>query len=64
MATKLSVDQRSTLVYRALRGESIVALAKEFGVSRTLIYRWIGRYGSVGEKGLNPKVGKVTRYWR
>ena len=40
-------------------GISIVDISKETGVSRTVLFKWLGRYRTGGEAGLRPGSGLV-----
>src|SRR3990172_7404636 len=64
MKPKLTVPEREAIVNRALNGEEVVALAKEVGVSRILLYRWLKRYKNAGRSGLLPRKRHIGRYWR
>ena len=42
------MEQRMELILRHDDGESIVALAESFGVTRKTIYKWMDRYATEG----------------
>jgi transposase len=43
------------LVERALGGRSAAHVAKELGISRQCVYRWVRRYRAEGEAGLSDR---------
>ena len=55
MSPKLTAKQRIELIERALKGEPVVKICREAGISRVLFYRWIKRYKEEGKEGLKPK---------
>ncbi len=64
MSAKFTPSERLKIVKRAIAGESVVALSKELGISRTLIYRWVNRYKNKQTKDhlspLKPKTRGVS----
>ncbi|MBI2595268.1 glycosyltransferase [Candidatus Daviesbacteria bacterium] len=43
MSAKLTAKERTKVIKRALKGENISGLCREYKISRTLLYRWINR---------------------
>jgi transposase len=41
-----------------VNGESVTTLYREFGIKRSILYRWRDAYVKEGEAGLNRKVGR------
>jgi glycosyltransferase involved in cell wall biosynthesis/transposase len=58
---KLNLDQREELIKRALKGETIDRLCQEFGISRALFYRFLGRFKTKGKAALRPKNPKEEK---
>ena len=55
------MDQRKELVRRYLRGESMSALAREYGVSRKTGYKVVRRVAQQGEAGFMDRVSRPGR---
>ena len=55
MKSKLTPRERIALVEKALKGESVTKIAREYGISRVLLYRWLKRYKDEGHQGLKPQ---------
>lgn len=53
--TEYSFEDKKRLVMREIAGEPVVALAREFGISRNTAYKWLKAYGRDGDYGLMPK---------
>lgn len=55
---RLPVDKytvRATIIWRASEGESVYAIAKAMGMSRSMVQRWLDRYLEEGTKALNDR---------
>jgi transposase InsO family protein len=55
------VDQRRELVMRYLRGESMTALAKEYGISRKTGYKAVRRFEKYGEQAFFDRSRRPRR---
>lgn len=53
-----SLEFRLDIVKRLLAGESGMALSQQYGVARSLVYRWRDTYREEGEAGLNRPIGR------
>ena len=52
---RLTPHCRALLVKRALQGQSARQLAQQMGVSVPTLHKWVGRYRSEGERGLQDR---------
>ena len=59
--TKYAVELKLATVRRVLAGESVRAVAEEFGIRRKWIYVWKDRYAELGEAGLVQRRGGRPR---
>jgi putative transposase len=58
------MDEKTSFIFEWESGESTVsALCEAFGISRTLGYRYIGRYLDYGRDGLIEKSRAPDRVW-
>ena len=53
-----SVEFRSAIAQRILNGESVLALATEFKIKRSILYRWRDAYRSAGKDGFRKTRGR------
>jgi transposase-like protein len=61
MAARLfSVEFRSAIAQRILNGESVLALATEFKIKRSILYRWRDAYGLAGKDGFRKTRGRCA----
>lgn len=59
---KLTPAGRALLVKRIESGEPAKVVARQMGVSRRTAYKWLGRYRSEGEAGLQDRSSKRHHY--
>jgi len=58
------MDEKASFIFEWESGESTVsALCESFGISRTLAYRYIGRYLDHGRAGLIEQSRAPRRVW-
>ena len=57
-ARVFSVEFRSAIAQRILNGESVLALATEFKIKRSILYRWRDAYRSAGKDGFRKTWGR------
>jgi transposase len=57
-ARVFSVEFRSAIAQRILNGESVLALATEFKIKRSILYRWRDAYRSAGKDGFRKTRGR------
>lgn len=64
----LSVDEKRDLLREIIGGASVSKVAKEAGISRTVIYNWLKRYKNIGCRGrktiLMSQVKKGKDHWK
>jgi transposase len=53
-----SIDFKQEVVRRMAEAETIVALAKELGIPRTLLYRWRDKFQARNRVGLERRRGR------
>lgn len=59
------VEEKWALIRRIEQGESVSMLCREFGVSRTVLYRWLKRYQADQDKAsLSSMRPKEEKHWR
>ncbi len=56
-----ATELKLAAVRRVLAGESVVAVAGEFGIRRKRLYGWKDRYAEFGERGLERRRGGRPR---
>jgi transposase len=57
------MDQRTQFIARVLAGEDeMVALCREYGISRKTGYKWLGRYRCEGAAGLQDRSHAPLRH--
>lgn len=65
---KLSTEEKLSLVNRYREGESITKITSEYGISRTIFYKWLKKYKSSRKKRLekrfDPLPIKGKKHWR
>ncbi|MBI4100792.1 glycosyltransferase [Candidatus Microgenomates bacterium] len=65
---ELTPQQRLQMIERVKAGSPVTKVCQDFGVSRTIFYRWLKRYEAAVEdqrlEALWDKKPKVERYWR
>lgn len=61
-----TAEAKEKLIERYHEGESIVRIAKEAGISRTIFYKWLKKYGKSGENKeiLSRKIPRAEIHWR
>src|ERR1035437_9393031 len=68
MYKSLSAAEKKALVKRILKGEKVTSIAKEAGVSRTILYKWVAAYKKAGpkanEKPLITHIVKGRSHWK
>jgi transposase-like protein len=57
-ARVFSVEFRSAIAQRILNGESVLALATEFKIKRSILYRWRDAYRLAGKDGFRKTRGR------
>ena len=57
-ARVFSVEFRSAIAQRILNGESVQALATEFKIKRSILYRWRDAYRLAGKDGFRKTRGR------
>jgi transposase-like protein len=57
-ARVFSVEFRSTIAQRILNGERVLALATEFKIKRSILYRWRDAYRLAGKDGFRKTRGR------
>ena len=57
-ARVFSVEFRSGIAQRILNGESVLALATEFKIKRSILYRWRDAYRLAGKDGFRKTRGR------
>ena len=57
-ARVFSVEFRSTIAQRILNGESVLDLATEFKIKRSILYRWRDAYRLAGKDGFRKTRGR------
>lgn len=64
----LSAGEKRQCVKRVLAGASLVQTAREAGISRTILYKWIKEYKNTGRRGrqtvLTSKIRKGKDHWK
>ncbi len=53
-----SVEFRSAVALRILKGESVLALSTEFKIKRSILYRWRDAYRLAGKDGFKKTRGR------
>ena len=48
-----TMDQRTKFAQEAMHTDNLLALCKEYGISRPTGYKWIARYKALGASGMN-----------
>jgi transposase-like protein len=65
---EISVEEKLTLVRRYLGGDKITDLCQEFGISRTIFYKWYQRYHKAPEAAKKEALVSLRpreeRHWR
>lgn len=59
--TKFSTELKLKIVKRYLQGESVSKLAKEYGVSITILKQWVKVYRFHGKRDLRRKNQVITK---
>lgn len=54
----VSQPKKAAAVQRMLAGENAADLAREFGVGRTVLYKWRRRYATGGAQALHGRMGR------
>ena len=52
-----TADEKEIIVKRHLNGESVISIAREYGIGRERIYVWTNKYKEAGNEGLKSKTG-------
>ncbi len=55
-------EEKELIVKRYQSGESAMRLAREYGINRSRIYKWLKKYEEEGIKGLKSKTGKARKH--
>jgi transposase InsO family protein len=58
---RLTPVGRSLVVHRIARGESLTQVARDVGVSRRTIWKWVHRYRATGDAGLTDRSSRPHR---
>lgn len=65
---RLSAKTKLEIIKRYQKGEKVSALCREYGISRTIFYRWLKEKEKTAprwqKKKLSPKVAKGRGHWR
>ncbi len=57
-----SAEEKESIVKRYLNGESAIKIAKENGIDRGRVYKWVKKYQENGIEGLKSKTGKAKKH--
>jgi transposase InsO family protein len=58
---RLTPVGRSLVVHRIARGESVTQVARDAGVSRRTVWKWVQRYRTTGDAGLTDRSSRPHR---
>jgi transposase InsO family protein len=58
---RLTPVGRSLVVHRIARGESLTQVARDAGVSRRTVWKWVHRYRATGDAGLTDRSSRPHR---
>ncbi len=57
-------EEKELIVKRYQKGESAIQLAREYGIDRMRVYKWLKKYKEEGLGGLKSKTGKASKRHR